>query len=144
MNQCLNRRPFRVLTAAAGAALILTLALAAGQQSGKKNADSGSFMLPADLSMYNSLSVILGRASDQSVTVSLLGKDSLEAFIEYGIERGKYDQKTKRFVVPAGQPVEATLTDLRPSTRYYYRIHTRKFGGGDFKPRPECQLHTQR
>lgn len=153
MNQYTDRRPFRVVAAAAGTVLMLLLALAAGQQDdkkkddkkgGKKNADGGSFTLPADLSMYNSLSVVLGRASDKSVAVSLLGKETLEAFIEYGIQPGKYDEKTKPIALPAGQPFETTLTDLRPSTRYYYRLQTRKPRDGEFKPRPECQFHTQR
>jgi hypothetical protein len=138
-----DRRKFLGTVGAVAGGLALSPELAVGQQKGR-NAAGGSYALPADLSMYNALSVILGRATDQAVTVSLLARERLEAFIEYDTEPGKYDQKTKPIALPLGQPVEMAMTGLRSSTRYFYRLHTQKSGETTFKARPECQFHTQR
>lgn len=113
------------------------------QKKGRKAA-ADTYALPANLSAYNTVSTVLGRACEKSVTASILAKEKLEAFIEYGTETGKYDQKTKPISLSVGQPVEMVLTGLRANTRHFYRLHTRKPGEGVYRPRSECQFHTQR
>ena len=134
-----DRRTFLGTLGAIAGGLAFHPEFAAAQQKGQPG-----YNLPADLSSHNALSVVLGRAGDKSVTANIFAKDKLEAFIEYGTEEGKYGLKTKPTTLVAGQPVEVAISDLRPGTRYFYRLHARKPGEAEFKPRPECQFHTQR
>jgi hypothetical protein len=108
----------------------------------KKGAES--YTLSSELAAYDAVSVVLGRAGDESVTASIHSKEKLEAFIEYGSDSGKYTHKTKPISVAAGQPVEVAIGDLVSGTRYYYRLQCRKAGESGPKPRPECQFHTRR
>jgi hypothetical protein len=141
MNRPTDRRTFLGTLGAVAGGLALSPDLAEAQQKGR-NADS--YVLPADLSAHNALSLVLGRAGDRSVTANLFAKDRLEAFIEYGTEAGKYTLKTPATTLAAGQPVEVAISDLRPGARYYYRLNFRKAGEAEFKARAECQFHTQR
>jgi hypothetical protein len=141
MDQHTDRRTFLGTLGAVAGGLALSPEFADAQQKGP---NAGSYALPPDLSSHNALSVVLGRAGDKSVTANVFAKDKLEVFIEYGTEEGKYGLKTKPTTLAAGQPVEVEIGDLRPGTRYFYRLHARKPGEAEFKPRPECRFHTQR
>lgn len=141
MDHRTDRRTFVGTAAAVAGGLALFPESALSQQ---KGSNATAYALPADLAAHNALSLVLGRAGDRSVTANLFAKDRLEAFIEYGTEPGKYPLKTPVSNLAAGQPVELEIPDLRPSTRYFYRLHFRKPGETEFKPRPECQFHTQR
>lgn len=136
-----NRKILRQLIAAIATGCILFLALAGAQQSQKGG--GRTFPFPDHLSMDKAVSVILGRASDTSVTVNLLAEEAVEAFLEYGSESGKYNQKTMPITLVKNQPVETTLRGLKPNTRYVYRLQTRK-RDGSYEARPECEFHTQR
>lgn len=102
------------------------------------------YVLPAELSAFARLSIVLGRPNDRSVTVSVLATEALEGYLEYGSAPGCYDRKTKPLTLLAGTPVEALLSDLQPDTAYYYRFQHRKPGTEEFSARPECRFHTQR
>jgi len=62
------------------------------------------------------LSVIVGRPTDHSVTVSVLSPTNMEARVEYGTE------KTPVRAIKAGVPTEFEITGLKPNTRYSYRV----------------------
>ena len=118
---------------------LLTTSEADAQKKG-----GAGYVLPADLSGFNALSLILGRVGDKSATVSVLAKEKTEGFFEYGTESGKWGHKTKTIALTPGQPMEVLIDDLRPDTRYFYRLQSRKSGESGFKPHQECQFHTQR
>ena len=105
---------------------------------------SDDYRLPANLSSFAALSLILGRISGQSVTISALSRDPLEGYFEYGTSPGQYSQKTAPATFPAGKPTETLLSNLQADTQYYYRFNFRKPGDLDFTPRQECIFHTQR
>jgi len=90
------------------------------------------------------LSVILGRPTDTSVTLSVLSSDAREAAVEYGTARGAYTGKTDAVKVPAGTPVEVTIDGLDRDRLYYYRLLTLPPGTAEFRPEPEAAFHTQR
>jgi hypothetical protein len=136
-----ERAILRKMVAAIVTGSFLFLALAGAQQ-GQKGGGR-SFPFPDQLSMHKAVSVILGRASGTSVAVNLFAEDKIEAFLEYGSEPGKYDQKTNLMTLTKAQPVETTLTGLKPNTRYYYRLQTRK-PDGKYEAKSECDFHTQR
>ena len=148
-----NRRTFLGFLATAAAWLSLP-ALAQnsdpGQnQKGRKGdghgrRDAQNFVLPPELAAFSRLSLVLGRVSDRSVTVSTLAKETLEGFFEYGTAPGNYANQTSRLAFAANQPVETVLEKLQPNTQYFYRLQFRQSGETAFTARPECHFHTQR
>ncbi len=101
-------------------------------------------MLPSELSAFTWLSLVLGRVSDQSVTVSSLAKETIEGFFEYGTSPGNYLSKTGLLAFAANNPIETVFDKLQPNTQYFYRLSFRKPGETNFTARPECHFHTQR
>ena len=90
------------------------------------------------------LSLILGRPTDRSITLSVLSRAACEACVEFGTASRTYPEKTGPCQVPAGAPLEFELTGLKPDTRYYYRLLVRPTDGGEYRPEPEGNFHTQR
>jgi len=90
------------------------------------------------------LSTILGRPTDQSITLSVLAPAALEAFVEYGTVAGSYTGKTTVVSGAARVPFEIALTGLKPDTRYVYRVQQRAAGQKEFAPLPEQSFVTQR
>ena len=115
MHTSTDRRHFFGSMGAIAGGLALTSTSTLGQQQ-KRNAGNGSYSLPSNLSRFNDLSIILGRAGDRSVTANLLSRETSELFLEYGTETGRYEQKSKTVNLLAGEPVELQLTDLKPGT----------------------------
>ena len=109
---------------------------------GRRGAED--YVLPPELSAFSWLSLVLGRVSDQSVTVNSLAKETIEGFFEYGTSAGNYSSKTGLVNFPAGKSVETVFASLQPNTQYFYRLQFRKPGETNFTARPECRFHTQR
>ena len=109
---------------------------------GKRNPED--YLLPTDLSAFSLLSLVLGRVSDSSVTVSALARDPMEGYFEYGPTPGRYSRRSGLVALPDGMPVEVTFDNLQPDTAYFYRLQWRKPGELAFHARPECRFHTQR
>jgi len=111
---------------------------------GHGHRDAQEYVLPPELAQFSWLSLVLGRVTDKSVTVSTVAKENIEGFIEYGTATGIYSNKTSLLKFSANQPVEALLEHLQPDTQYFYRLQFRKAGEKDFTARPENHFHTQR
>ena len=109
---------------------------------GRRGADD--YVLPPELSAFSWLSLVLGRVSDQSVTVNSLAKETIEGFFEYGTSVGNYSNKTSMLTLAANKPVETVFANLQPNTQYFYRLQFRKPSETNFTARPECRFHTQR
>ena len=109
---------------------------------GRRGADE--YALPPELAAFNRLSLVLGRVTDKSVTVSAVAKENLDGFFEYGPVAGSYPHKTAMKQFAAGRPVEVVLENLEPDTPYFYRLQARPAGETDFTPRTENHFHTQR
>jgi len=146
----LDRREFLAVVAV-GVTYVATSANAAdpppveGRPKGKGGGGrSGDFVLPSKLAEFAELSVVLGRATDRSVTASLLSQSAAEGFLEIGTASGKYTRKTPLTKLPAGSPVELEVSRLEPNTIYYYRLQYRRAGATEFTLRPECRFVTQR
>ena len=104
----------------------------------------GEYVLPPEFANFAMLSLVLGRVSDRSITISALSKEALEGFVEYGTAPGKLPLKSPPLALPIGQPVEWHLEGLQPDTQYFYRLQVRKPGQAAYQVRRECQFHTQR
>jgi len=115
-----------------------------GGKGGRPRREPDDYALPGELAEFGLLSVVLGRVSDRSVTISALAKEAMEGYFEYGTEADNYSSKTKVVVLAAAEPVETSLGDLKPDTEYFYRLQYRKAGEAGFTARAECRFHTQR
>ncbi|MBS1704663.1 MAG: metallophosphoesterase [Armatimonadetes bacterium] len=103
-----------------------------------------SYKLPSELSEYALLSVVLGRVSDHSLTVSLLAEEPLIAFMEYGFSQSELTNKTSEVRLEAGVPIEMAIEGLKANCAHYYRISYRKDSASEFVTRSVQRFHTQR
>src|SRR3954447_18409537 len=131
MRHTTNRRSF--LGAVAGT--VPTLALSAAAEAQQRRPEGVA--LPGELAAFDRLSVVLGRATDRSVTASVLAKERGEGFLEFGTRSGNYERQTGRLEFPAGAPVEVILDPLLANTRYFYRLHYRRAGERTYAERAE-------
>lgn len=65
---------------------------------------------------------ILGRPTNTSITMSVLFDTNVDVYWEYGTETGKYANKTNTYKLIANTPQEIDFNDLKPNTKYFYRI----------------------
>lgn len=115
-----------------------------GQGGGRGRRGLQQYVLPPELAAFSWLSLVLGRVTDRSVTISAVVKEHIEGFFEYGTNAGNYTEKTALMSFAADEPVEAVLANLQPDTQYFYRLQFRKSRATNFTARPEGNFHTQR
>ena len=89
-------------------------------------------------------SELLGRPTDNSVTVQLQFADSIEVRVQYGTSTGNYTQQTPWVIFRDSLPAEIVINNLQPNTQYYYRVRYRIPGDTTINNRPEYKFHTQR
>ncbi|MCL1125048.1 hypothetical protein [Shewanella surugensis] len=66
--------------------------------------------------------IILGQATDSSITVNLLVEENSLIYCEYGIDPDNLFNHTSQITATTAKPVEIELSSLTNNTRYYYRI----------------------
>lgn len=115
-----------------------------GGGGGRGRRDAQEYVLPPELSAFSWLSLVLGRVTGSSITVSATAKENIEGYFEFGTVSGNYSSKTSPVKFAANQPVETVLQNLQPNTQYFYRLQFRKPGEINFTARPGCCFHTQR
>ena len=118
-------------------ALALLLIAAAPDEKPKGGAGQGGQVEPAVVSPYL-FNVWLCRPGAESVTVSVLAWDEMEAFIEYSD-----GLKTAAVKLKAGEPQNIVLGGLKPDTSYNYRL-TYRLMGGEAVQDAMRSFHTQR
>jgi hypothetical protein len=91
-----------------------------------------------------SLTQVLGRPTDRSVTLSVLSPANVEAYVEYGIRPGEYGARTAAAAARADVPLEIEISGLLPDTRHYYRLRERSAGEPRYSEGRERSFHTQR
>jgi len=89
-------------------------------------------------------SIILGRPTDRSITLSLLFDQQSDYYIEYGTRSGVYDKTSVNYTTKANVPDEIELSGLTINTKYYYRLHFKSGSISSFKDSPEYFFQTQR
>nr|WP_299419810.1 T9SS type A sorting domain-containing protein [uncultured Emticicia sp.] len=65
---------------------------------------------------------ILGRPTNTSITMSVLFDANTDVYWEYGTETGKYTNKTGTYKLATNTPQEIDFNDLKPNTKYFYRM----------------------
>jgi hypothetical protein len=89
-------------------------------------------------------SIVLGRPTNQSITLSIMAEGTMNYFIEYGLQSGAYTQATSEFTNTPGIPDEIELSDLAADAQYYYRLNYRPGVFATYQTSPEYRFHTQR
>jgi len=133
-------------------ALALLLIAAAEEEKSKGGAGQGGQVEPAVVPPYL-FNVWLCRPGAESVTVSVLAWDDMEAFIEHaessrGIPAppdgpGMARLRSETLKLKAGEPQNIMLGGLKPDTGYNYRLTYRRAGGEAVQDAMRS-FHTQR
>ena len=134
------------------AALALLLIAAAPDEKPKGGAGQGGQVEPAVVPPYL-FNVWLCRPGAESVTVSVLAWEEMEAFIEYAESNraipgpsdgaGMPRLRTAAVKLQAGKPQNIVLGGLKPDTAYNYRLTYRR-AGGEVVQDVMRSFHTQR
>jgi hypothetical protein len=124
-------------------ALAASLGLTTGPLSAGRALPTPAQPLPS--AQAPTVTEILGRPTDRSVTVNARADTALEIYFEYGPSPGVYTATTAAAVAAALAPTEFLLDGLAPDTRVYYRMRYRSSGTtGPFEAGAEHTFHTQR
>jgi hypothetical protein len=89
-------------------------------------------------------SVLVGRPTDHSATVSVLSDSDARAFVEYGFASGAYSSKTEGLPLHAGVPAEFDLVGLRPDSECFYRVIVQRLSSPATAANAEERFHTAR
>jgi Divergent InlB B-repeat domain/Calcineurin-like phosphoesterase len=101
-------------------------------------------VIPARMAGQFTAPELLGKPTDQSVTVNVVPSQNMQIYYEYGTSPGTYTGQTATTSATSGQPHETVITGLSANTRYYYRMQYSTNGGGSWTARTERSFHTQR
>ncbi len=105
-----------------------------------------SFILPNVSLFAQSMqhSELLGRPSDNSISLQLIFNDTAEVRVQFGTSSGNYSRQTNWQTFLPNTSSEVVITNLLPDTKYFYRTNIRKAGSTSFIQRPEYTFQTQR
>ncbi len=76
--------------------------------------------------------LVMGVPTSSSITASVVLNDGAEAYVEYSLDSQKLDRKTRTFAGESNRPVEISISNLRASSRYFYRLAYRLPSADDF------------
>jgi hypothetical protein len=87
---------------------------------------------------------LLGRPTNDSVTLNVIASTAIEAYVEYGLSPGIYVGATGVASAAANAPLVMVIGGLASDTRYFYRLQYRTVGTSDWTARDEHSFQTQR
>jgi hypothetical protein len=85
--------------------------------------------------------VILGRPTNNSVTMSVLAYVDMRGKVSFGTQKDQLTSPTSPTRLSAGEPSEFVIDSLQPATRYYYQF---AYQDGDSSGLVDGTFHTQR
>jgi hypothetical protein len=100
--------------------------------------------LHAEDSVVFTATELLGRPTNNSITVNLLSEQDLEVYFVYGTEQGNYTGTTNVTEFIGGDPIEVVIGDLKSNTSYHYRMFYREVGTTNWIAGDEHSFQTQR
>ena len=89
-------------------------------------------------------SIILGRPTDKSISLSLLFDQNTDFYIEYGTSPQNYIKTSTTYYTSLNQTYTINLSDLTVNTKYYYRLRYKNNSINNFNSSPEYSFQTQR
>ena len=87
---------------------------------------------------------IVGRPTNNSITIQAFFDADVEVSIQYGTITGNYPYNTLWQNFMANEPAEVVLSGLLADTKYYYKLNYRTPGSIQSTARTEHSFHTQR
>jgi len=99
---------------------------------------------PANNVPQRDYDIVLGRPTDNSITVSVLLFSDANALISYGSSTKSLSTNTKPYKVKAGTPVEIEINGLEPNSSYFYQLKYRAVGETKTQESRVYSFHTQR
>ncbi|MFZ4545426.1 MAG: T9SS type A sorting domain-containing protein [Saprospiraceae bacterium] len=87
---------------------------------------------------------LLGRPKDKSITVQVFFNSPAEICAQYGTTTSQYSNQTSWQLFGAGDPAEIVIDNLKPNTKYFYRVCYRQPNTTSITYRPEYTFFTQR
>jgi hypothetical protein len=87
---------------------------------------------------------IVGRPTNNSITIQAFFDADVEVSIQYGTIMGNYPSSTPWQNFMANEPAEVLVSGLLVDTKYYYLLNYRLPGTTTTITRPEHSFHTQR
>ena len=91
-----------------------------------------------------SFTEILGRPTNQSITVNILFNQNVNFYIVYGSQAGVYTDSTSVINNTVNIPDEIDLINLIPNTKYYYKTKYKPIGSIVYLSGIEHSFYTQR
>jgi len=70
--------------------------------------------------------IILGRPTDSSIAISVLGADAQNVYVEYGTSKSALVKKSATVPLAAGIPLVIEIGGLKANTKNYYRLRYKK------------------
>ncbi|MEY4036960.1 MAG: hypothetical protein RL201_341 [Actinomycetota bacterium] len=76
--------------------------------------------------------IILGRPTDSSIAISVLGTEAQSVYVEYGTSKTALVKKSAPVALTAGIPLVIEISGLKANTKNYYRLRYKKTGESSF------------
>ena len=90
------------------------------------------------------MSILLGRPTNESITLNLLASQDARVYCEYGINKENLIQKSISLSLEANKPGVLQIMGLKPNSKYYYRVSYKNISDTDFNSGPIYHFQTQR
>jgi sugar lactone lactonase YvrE/phosphodiesterase/alkaline phosphatase D-like protein len=103
-----------------------------------------SYSIGSALTNPVNISEILGRPTNNAITLRVLFDQQTECFWEYGFSPDNLIMKSTSFINEIAIPLEYKFENLKPNTRYYYRTRYRANGDTIFQTGDTHTFITQR
>ena len=132
-------------TSSGDPATTVTTVLTIGGVNGTFSSTTASRVAAPD--EFLSSSVVLGRPTDSSISISVLVAEAIEAYVEYRTASAGYEPAPDPMVprtIQANEPYVFELEGLVADTRYFYRLKYRDTSNPDFVTSSEGRFHTHR
>ena len=76
--------------------------------------------------------IILGRPTDSSIAISVLGTETQSVYVEYGTSKTALVKKSAPVALTAGIPLVIEISGLKANTKNYYRLRYKKSAESSF------------
>lgn len=87
---------------------------------------------------------LLSNPTETSVLLSLMPRESMQVYVEYGLVSSQFNQRTHTTVAHAYERCTVAMKQLQIGTEYAYRLKYRILGGGSYKTREAHTFRTLR
>ncbi len=110
----------------------------------KKNLALVTLLFLSIITYSQNKSIILGRPTDTSITISILFDQNVQFYFQYGTQSGTFNHTSATYTNVLNVPDEIDLNKLTADTKYYYRVQYKLISSSNYTASQEYSFHTQR